>query len=100
MNYRFQFITLAGWHLINLNAFELAAAYREEGMPAYVRVQEQEFAREKDGYTAAKHQREAGTGYFDQVLLTIAGGQSSTAALHGSTESEQFESAAGLGSRG
>ncbi|HJU90114.1 MAG TPA: isocitrate lyase [Gemmatimonadaceae bacterium] len=91
MNYKFQFITLAGWHLINLNAFELAAAYRDEGMPAYVRVQEQEFAREKDGYTAAKHQREAGTGYFDQVLMTITGGTSSTAALHGSTEAEQFQ---------
>jgi isocitrate lyase len=90
MNYKFQFITLAGWHLINLNAFELAAAYRDEGMPAYVRVQEQEFARERDGYTAAKHQREAGTGYFDQVLMTITGGQSSTAALSGSTEAEQF----------
>ena len=59
-------------------------------MPAYVRVQAQEFAREKDGYTATKHQREAGTAYFDQLLLTITGGESSTAALHGSTESEQF----------
>ena len=90
MGYAFQFITLAGWHLINLNAYELAAAYREEGMPAYVRVQEREFAREKDGYTATKHQREAGTGYFDQVLQTVSGGQASTAALAGSTEAEQF----------
>src|SRR5687768_14534206 len=90
MGYRFQFITLAGWHLVNLNAFELAHAYAEEGMPAYVRVQAQEFAREKDGYTATKHQREAGTAYFDQLLMTITGGQSSTAALHGSTEAEQF----------
>jgi isocitrate lyase len=90
MGYKFQFITLAGWHLINLTAFELASAYAVEGMPAYVRVQAQEFAREKDGYTATKHQREAGTGYFDQLLLTITGGESSTAALHGSTESEQF----------
>src|SRR5688572_371678 len=90
MGYRFQFITLAGWHLVNLNAFELAHAYAEEGMPAYVRVQAQEFRREKDGYTATKHQREAGTGYFDQLLMTITGGESSTAALHGSTESEQF----------
>jgi len=90
MGYRFQFITLAGWHLVNLNAFELAHAYAEEGMPAYVRVQAQEFAREKDGYTATKHQREAGTAYFDQLLMTITGGQSSTAALHGSTETEQF----------
>ena len=90
MGYRFQFITLAGWHLVNLNAFELAHAYAEEGMPAYVRVQSQEFAREKDGYTATKHQREAGTAYFDQLLMTITGGASSTAALHGSTEAEQF----------
>ena len=90
MGYKFQFITLAGWHLVNLNSFELAQEYVEEGMPAYVRVQAREFAREKDGYTATKHQREAGTGYFDQLLMTITGGESSTAALHGSTESEQF----------
>lgn len=90
MGYRFQFITLAGWHLLNLNTFELAKEYLTEGMPAYVRVQSQEFAREKDGYTATKHQREAGTGYFDQLLMTITGGESSTAALHGSTEAEQF----------
>jgi isocitrate lyase len=97
MGYRFQFITLAGWHLVNLNAFELARAYREEGMPAYVRVQEQEFAREADGYTATKHQREAATGYFDQVLMTITGGQASTAALHGSTEAAQFHQDDGVG---
>ena len=90
MGYKFQFITLAGWHLVNLNAFELAKSYAEEGMPAYVRVQAQEFAREKDGYTATKHQREAGTAYFDQLLLTITGGASSTTALHGSTEAQQF----------
>jgi isocitrate lyase len=90
MGYAFQFITLAGWHLVNLNTFELAKAYAAEGMPAYVRVQQQEFARERDGYTATKHQREAGTGYFDQVLTTITGGASSTAALSGSTEAEQF----------
>jgi isocitrate lyase len=90
MGYKFQFITLAGWHLINLGTFELAKEYVAEGMPAYVRVQSQEFMREKDGYTATKHQREAGTGYFDQLLMTITGGESSTAALHGSTESEQF----------
>ena len=101
MGYRFQFITLAGWHLVNLNAFELAHAYAEEGMPAYVRVQAQEFAREKDGYTATKHQREAGTAYFDQLLMTITGGQSSTAALHGSTEADQFiRSEPGLTDRG
>jgi isocitrate lyase len=90
MGYAFQFITLAGWHLINLYTFELAKAYAAEGMPAYVRVQSQEFARERDGYTATKHQREAGTGYFDQVLTTITGGAASTAALTGSTEAEQF----------
>jgi isocitrate lyase len=94
MGYKFQFITLAGWHLVNLNAFELAHEYVAEGMPAYVRVQSREFAREKDGYTATKHQREAGTAYFDQLLMTITGGESSTAALHGSTEAEQFIPAA------
>jgi isocitrate/methylisocitrate lyase len=90
MGYTFQFITLAGWHLLNLNTFELAQAYASEGMPAYVRVQAQEFAREADGYTATKHQREAGTGYFDDVLTTIAGADAATAALAGSTEAEQF----------
>jgi isocitrate lyase len=91
MGYKFQFITLAGWHLINYYSFDLAHAYREHGMPAYVQLQEREFAREADGYTATKHQREAGTGYFDRVLLTVTGGQASTAALAGSTEKEQFE---------
>jgi isocitrate lyase len=90
MGYKFQFITLAGWHLVNLNSFELASEYAREGMPAYVRVQDREFALEQDGYTATKHQREAGTAYFDQLLMTITGGESSTAALHGSTEAEQF----------
>jgi isocitrate lyase len=94
MGYKFQFITLAGWHLINLETFELASAYRDVGMPAYVELQDREFAREADGYTATKHQREAGTGYFDQVLLAVTGGQASTAALHGSTEEEQFHDAA------
>ncbi|MDA1189329.1 MAG: isocitrate lyase [Chloroflexi bacterium] len=89
MGYKFQFITLAGWHMANLNAFELADAYREEGMTAYVRIQEQEFARQKDGYTAVKHQQEVGAGFFDQVLLT-ATGSTDTAALAGSTEAEQF----------
>ncbi|MBI4501602.1 MAG: isocitrate lyase [Gemmatimonadetes bacterium] len=92
MGYKFQFITLAGWHLLNLRTFELAQAYGEEGMPAYVRLQEEEFAREPDGYTATKHQREAGTGYFDKVLETITGGRASTAALQGSTEAAQFAS--------
>jgi isocitrate lyase len=90
MGYAFQFITLAGWHLVNLHTFELAKAYAAEGMPAYVRVQQAEFARERDGYTATKHQREAGTGYFDRVLTAITGGDASTAALAGSTEAEQF----------
>jgi isocitrate lyase len=94
MGYKFQFITLAGWHLINLETFDLAASYRDEGMTAYVRVQEREFAREADGYTATKHQREAGTGYFDQVLQTVSGGQASTGALSGSTEEEQFHDGA------
>ena len=88
--YKFQFITLAGWHMINLNAFELAKAYSQEGMPAYVRIQEQEFAREKDGYTASKHQAEVGAGYFDEVLLSVSEDLAATAALAGSTESAQF----------
>jgi isocitrate lyase len=90
MGYRFQFITLAGWHLINLRTFELAQEYAKEGMPAYVRLQEEEFALESEGYTATRHQREVGAGYFDQVLLAVSGGESSTAALSGSTEEAQF----------
>jgi isocitrate lyase len=90
LGYKFQFITLAGWHLVNLRTFELAKAFEEEGMPAYVRLQEEEFAREREGYTATRHQREAGTAYFDQVLMTITGGKASTAALEGSTEAAQF----------
>ena len=93
MGYKFQFITLAGWHMINYHAFDLAAAYAEEGMPAYVRIQSREFARERDGYTATKHQREAGTSYFDRVLQVASGGQASTGALTGSTEEEQFQTA-------
>jgi isocitrate lyase len=95
MGYRFQFITLAGWHLINLRTFELAHAYHTDGMPAYVDVQREEFAREADGYTATKHQREAGTGYFDDVLMTITGGDTATGALAGSTEEAQFKKATG-----
>jgi isocitrate lyase len=90
MGYRFQFVTLAGWHLINLHTFELAKAYAEDGMTAYVALQDQEFAREADGYTATKHQREVGAGYFDRVLMTVTGGEASTAALTGSTEQAQF----------
>lgn len=93
MGYKFQFITLAGWHLLNLHSFELAHAYAEVGMPAYVALQEREFARETDGYTATRHQREVGTGYFDKVLMTITEGQASTGALAHSTEAEQFTAA-------
>ena len=90
MGYRFQFITLAGWHMINLNAFDLAASYEGEGMTAYVRLQEKEFARERDGYTAVRHQQEAGAGYFDKVLTTVTGGEATTSAVTGSTEVAQF----------
>jgi len=91
MGYRFQFITLAGFHALNHSMFELARAYRSEGMTAYVRLQESEFASEDVGYSATKHQREVGTGYFDAVTQTIAGGRASTTALAGSTEAEQFD---------
>ncbi len=90
MGYKFQFITLAGWHLINLHTFELAQAYRQKGMSAYVDLQEREFAAEPNGYTAVRHQREVGTSYFDQVLMAITAGQASTGALVGSTEAAQF----------
>jgi isocitrate lyase len=90
MGYKFQFITLAGFHSLNKSMFELADGYAEAGMPAYVELQEREFAMEEAGYTATKHQREVGTGYFDEVLKTISGGITSTAALKGSTEDEQF----------
>ena len=90
MGYKFQFITLAGFHTQNIAIFELAEKYKKEGMSAYSRIQEQEFAREKDGYTSVKHQREVGTSYFDSVSNTISSGKSSTTAMAGSTESEQF----------
>ncbi len=90
MGYKFQFITLAGWHLINYYSFDLASSFAKEGMPAYVRLQHNEFARENEGYTATRHQREVGTGYFDEVLMAITAGKASTAALKGSTEAEQF----------
>lgn len=95
LGYKYQFITLAGWHAINYYSFDLASAFRTEGMPAYVRLQEREFAAEKQGYTAAKHQREVGTSYFDEVLMTITNGEASTGALTGSTEEEQFQPAGG-----
>jgi isocitrate lyase len=90
MGYKFQFVTLAGWHLINLHTFELAKAYAGEEMTAYVALQQREFALESEGYTATKHQREVGAGYFDKVLMTVTGGEASTAALTGSTEQAQF----------
>jgi len=90
MGYKFQFITLAGFHVLNHGMFELATGYAREGMPAFVRVQEAEFAAEKLGYTATKHQREVGAGYFDTVTQIIQRGQSSVTALAGSTEDAQF----------
>jgi isocitrate lyase len=88
--YRFQFITLAGFHSLNAAMFELARGYRDRGMSAYVELQQRELALEPDGYTAIKHQREVGAGYFDHVMQAVSGGQSSTLALHGSTEEAQF----------
>jgi isocitrate lyase len=91
MGYKFQFVTLAGFHALNLSMFELARGYRETGMTAYARLQEKEFSREQHyGYEAVKHQRFVGTGYFDAVAQVIAGGASSTLALEGSTEQAQF----------
>ena len=87
--YRFQFITLAGFHSLNAGMFELARGYREHGMSAYVELQEREFALEADGYTGTKHQREVGAGYFDKVMQAVSK-ESSTLALHGSTEEAQF----------
>ncbi|MDE2572053.1 MAG: isocitrate lyase [bacterium] len=93
MGYRFQFVTLAGFHALNHSMFELAYAYGRRGMAAYSELQQAEFASEQRGYTATRHQREVGTGYFDEVAQTIAGGESSTTALRGSTEEEQFAAA-------
>ncbi len=94
MGYRFQFVTLAGFHALNLSMFELARAYRESGMTAYSQLQEAEFRQEEEaGYRGVKHQKFVGTGYFDEVSHTIAGGHSSTTALAGSTEVEQFAKA-------
>jgi isocitrate lyase len=90
MGYRFQFITLAGFHSLNAGMFELASGYAAEGMPAYVRLQQHEFALEADGYTATRHQREVGTGVFDLVAQAVAGGRASTLALADSTEHHQF----------
>ena len=90
MGYKWQFITLAGFHAQNIAIFELAEEYKSKGMSAYSKIQEQEFAREKDGYTSVKHQREVGTSYFDAVSNTISSGKSSTTAMKDSTEEEQF----------
>jgi isocitrate lyase len=90
MGYVFQFVTLAGFHALNHSMFQLALGYKERGMAAYSQLQEAEFAMESSGYTATKHQREVGTGYFDEVAQAIAGGMSSTTALKGSTEEAQF----------
>jgi isocitrate lyase len=92
MGYKFQFVTLAGFHALNLSMFELAHAYKESGMTAYSRLQEREFENERlAGYRAVKHQSFVGTGYFDLVASTVASGHASTTALHGSTEEEQFQ---------
>jgi len=90
MGYKFQFITLAGFHALNYSMFSLARGFKERGMSAYAELQEAEFGAETLGYTATRHQREVGTGYFDEVSVIISGGESSTTALHGSTESAQF----------
>ncbi len=90
MGYKFQFVTLAGFHALNFAMYELARQYKDQGMAAYSALQQREFAAEKDGYTATRHQREVGTGYFDQVAEVISGGCSSTLALTESTEAHQF----------
>lgn len=90
MGFKFQFVTLAGFHALNYSMFALASEYRERGMTAYANLQQAEFACERQGYTATRHQREVGTGYFDAVSATITGGTSSTLALEGSTEADQF----------
>lgn len=90
LGYKFQFITLAGFHSLNYSMFELAHDYKDNGMAAYSKLQQAEFAAESKGYTATRHQREVGTGYFDEVSQTISGGTSSTTAMSGSTETEQF----------
>lgn len=93
MGYKFQFVTLAGFHALNHSMFELARGYRDRGMAAYSELQQAEFGSEVHGYTATRHQREVGTGYFDEVAQTISSGTSSTTALRGSTEAEQFTKA-------
>jgi isocitrate lyase len=94
MGYAFQFITLAGFHALNHSMFQLAVDYKSRGMAAYSELQQEEFAAEAAGYTATRHQREVGAGYFDEIAQVVAEGKSSTTALHGSTEEAQFEAAA------
>ncbi|WP_201836360.1 isocitrate lyase [Microvirga zambiensis] len=96
MGYKFQFVTLAGFHQLNYGMFDLASGYRERGMGAYSELQVAEFAAEAEGYTATRHQREVGTGYFDQVSVVITGGKSSTTAMAESTETAQFQNSAKL----
>jgi isocitrate/methylisocitrate lyase len=91
MGYAFQFVTLAGWHALNESTFELARGYADRGMSAYVELQQREFALEAEGYTATRHQREVGAGYFDSVATAVSGGAASTLALSGSTEEAQFQ---------
>ncbi|WP_272466955.1 isocitrate lyase [Terrihalobacillus insolitus] len=90
LGYKFQFVTLAGFHALNYSMFDLANGYKKRGMEAYSEMQQKEFAAESDGYTATRHQREVGTGYFDEVAQVVSGGTSSTTALKGSTEEQQF----------
>ncbi len=90
MGYAFQFVTVAGWHALKESTFALARGYTERGMSAYVDLQQREFALEEEGYTATRHQREVGAGYFDDVMTTLSGGNASTLALAGSTEEAQF----------
>jgi isocitrate lyase len=90
MGYKFQFITLAGFHALNYSMFELAENYRDKDMTAYVELQTKEFTAQARGYTATRHQRQVGAGYFDDVTRTISGGKSSTTSLDGSTETDQF----------
>jgi isocitrate lyase/hemerythrin len=99
MGYKFQFVTLAGFHALNHSMFELARGYRESGMAAYTELQQAEFASERHGYTATRHQREVGTGYFDLVASTVSGGTASTLALEGSTEAAQFTAAGRVGAQ-
>jgi isocitrate/methylisocitrate lyase len=90
MGYKFQFITLAGFHALNYSMFELAYGYARNNMTAFVELQQKEFAAAEKGFTAVKHQREVGTSYFDHITTVVTGGTASTTALHGSTEDEQF----------